>query len=122
MNQYPLLYNPYPYFAYTGDPKHIPLSYALGNATGSDVVHDGDLQYNSLFDAMIDTIYVAAKKVGGEALRIVVAKTGWSSAGNGNKTTIPIARTYVNNGIHVLLKIFNGTFTGMPQTGTYPCY
>ncbi|KAJ8771418.1 hypothetical protein K2173_026595 [Erythroxylum novogranatense] len=96
-NQYPLLYNPYPYFAYAGDPEHVPVSYALGNATGSEVVHDGDLQYNSLFDAMIDTIYAAAEKVGGEALRIVVAETGWPSARNGDKTTIPIAQAYVNN-------------------------
>ncbi|CAN0902771.1 Putative glucan endo-1,3-beta-glucosidase GVI (Fragment) [Linum grandiflorum] len=95
-NDYPLLVNAYPYFAYKSDPVHIDLDYALGNP-GKTLVVDGRLKYRSLFDAMVDTMYAAAEKVNGAKVRMVVTETGWPSAGSGAATTLDKAKAYVNN-------------------------
>ncbi|CAN1158781.1 Putative glucan endo-1,3-beta-glucosidase GVI (Fragment), partial [Linum perenne] len=95
-NDYPLLVNVYPYFAYKSDCAHIDLDYALGNRGGSFFVADGRLRYRSLFDAMVDTMYAAADKVGGKKVRMVVTETGWPSAGDA-VATVANAKAYVNN-------------------------
>ncbi|CAN1751769.1 Putative glucan endo-1,3-beta-glucosidase GVI (Fragment) [Linum perenne] len=95
-NDYPLLVNVYPYFAYKSDCAHIDLDYALGNRGGSFFVADGRLRYRSLFDAMVDTMYAAAEKVGGKKVRMVVTETGWPSAGDA-VATVANAKAYVNN-------------------------
>ncbi|XP_075112041.1 putative glucan endo-1,3-beta-glucosidase GVI [Nicotiana tabacum] len=93
--QYPLLANVYPYFAYSGNPAQIQLDYALLKGTGP-IVSDGQFQYNNLFDAMVDSLYVALEKVGQPAVEVVVTETGWPSAGD-VAATIDNAQTYANN-------------------------
>ncbi|CAI0403316.1 unnamed protein product [Linum tenue] len=98
-NGYPLLANVYPYFAYKSDPTNIDREYALGNSAaggGGKRVVDGNLEYQGLFDAMVDTMYAAAEKVKGEAVKVVVSETGWPSAG-ADVATVDNARAYVNN-------------------------
>ncbi|XP_077225085.1 glucan endo-1,3-beta-glucosidase-like [Tasmannia lanceolata] len=92
----PLMINVYPYFAYASDPVHISLEYAIFTAQ-SPVVHDGNLDYWSLFDAMVDAVYSAMEKVGGGDVKIAVAESGWPSAGNGDITTPGLAGTYNHN-------------------------
>ncbi|GKE22043.1 putative glucan endo-1,3-beta-glucosidase GVI, partial [Tanacetum coccineum] len=93
---FPLLLTAYPYFAYASDPSHIKLSYALMNSTET-FVRDGDLEYKNMFDAMVDSVYSAAEKVGAGGLDIVVAESGWPSNGNGEYTTPSLAQTYNQN-------------------------
>ncbi|KAK9178801.1 hypothetical protein WN943_027995 [Citrus x changshan-huyou] len=100
-NQYPLLANVYPCFAYFGEPTTIDADYALGNPNAS-FVYDGTLSYNNMFDAMIDAMYVALEKVGGNGVKVVVSETGWPSAGADLATTNN-AKTYVNNVIQRVL-------------------
>ncbi|KAJ0978004.1 hypothetical protein J5N97_013478 [Dioscorea zingiberensis] len=95
--QTPLLVNVYPYFAYSGDPKDVPLDYALFNAKQPPVI-DGGLSYMNLFDAIVDAMYSALEKAGGPpGLQLVVSETGWPSGGGGLGATVENAQTYNNN-------------------------
>ncbi|KAJ4970898.1 hypothetical protein NE237_003997 [Protea cynaroides] len=80
----PLLANVYPYFSYSADQGigDTNLAYALFTSQ-SVVVQDGNLEYQNLFDSMVDTLYSAL----GMVVEIVVSETGWPSAGGIGATT-----------------------------------
>ncbi|KAM0954060.1 putative glucan endo-1,3-beta-D-glucosidase [Dioscorea sansibarensis] len=89
----PLLANVYPYFSYIESPDQIPIDYARFTSPGI-VVNDGSLNYQNLFDAMVDALYSALEKSGGSNVAIVVSESGWPSAGGGDATSIENAQTY----------------------------
>ncbi|XP_058107230.1 glucan endo-1,3-beta-glucosidase-like [Magnolia sinica] len=93
--QAPLLANVYTYFSYADNPRDISLPYALFTSPGV-VVYDGSLQYQNLFDAMVDALYSAVERVVGSNMEIVISESGWPSAG-GFAATIGNAQTYNNN-------------------------
>ncbi|KAF3949590.1 hypothetical protein CMV_024556 [Castanea mollissima] len=94
-NGAPLLANVYPYFAYTDKPQDISLPFALFTSPGV-VVTDGSLQYQNLFDALLDSLFSALEKAGAPNLQIVVSESGWPSEG-GTAATVDNAGTYYKN-------------------------
>uniref|UniRef100_A0A7C9CBT0 Glucan endo-1,3-beta-D-glucosidase n=1 Tax=Opuntia streptacantha TaxID=393608 RepID=A0A7C9CBT0_OPUST len=92
----PLMVNVYPYFAYASDPDHVPLPYAQIIAT-EPVIRDQGLNYTNLFDAMVDCFVWAIEKSGVADVEIVVSESGWPHDGNGQFTTIDLAKTYNQN-------------------------
>ncbi|XP_074294721.1 glucan endo-1,3-beta-glucosidase-like [Silene latifolia] len=115
-NGSPLLANIYPYISYVGDEKDIQLNYALFTAPGT-VVNDGGngLPYQNLFDALVDAVYAALAKAGGQNIPIVVSESGWPSDG-GDSATASNAGTYYNNLIN---HVKNGTPLKPGQIETY---
>ncbi|KAA8549801.1 hypothetical protein F0562_001485 [Nyssa sinensis] len=73
------------------------LSYALFTAPGV-VVRDpnNNLEYQNLFDALVDAHYAALGRAGGPNLDIVVSESGWPSEG-GNAASLDNASTYYRN-------------------------
>ncbi|KAK4608487.1 hypothetical protein RGQ29_002055 [Quercus rubra] len=93
----PLLANVYPYFAYISDPTNIKLEYALFTSPGV-VVQDGNLGYQNLFDAILDSLYSALEKIGGANLTVIVTESGWPSDGDsGVAATVDNVGTYYKN-------------------------
>ncbi|XP_057971401.1 glucan endo-1,3-beta-glucosidase-like [Malania oleifera] len=93
----PLLANVYPYFGHIGHPQNVQLPFALFTAPG--IVHDpnSNLDYQNLFDAMVDALYFALEKSGGANVGIVVSESGWPSAGGTAAATPENAETYYKN-------------------------
>nr|CAB3479406.1 unnamed protein product [Digitaria exilis] len=93
----PLLCNVYPYFSYLGNKAQIDIHYALFTSPGT-VVQDGDMAYQNLFDALVDTFYSALEDAGAGNVDVVVSESGWPSAGGDDDVaTAGNARTYNQN-------------------------
>ncbi|CAM8968441.1 unnamed protein product [Rhodiola kirilowii] len=96
-NGSPLLANIYPYISYFENPRDISLPYALFTSPGTVVTDDiSGLNYQNLFDALVDTMHAALSKAGGSNVPIVVSESGWPSAGS-NVATVENAETYHRN-------------------------
>ncbi|KAK3138935.1 hypothetical protein QOZ80_5AG0375400 [Eleusine coracana subsp. coracana] len=76
----PLMASVYPYFTYATNPSIMDVSYALFTAP-SAVMQDGTYEYQNLFDATVDSFYVAMGNNGGSGVPLVVAESGWPSSG-----------------------------------------
>jgi hypothetical protein len=91
----PLMASVYPYFTYATNPSAMDLSYALFTAPGK-VLQDGDYGYQNLFDATVDSFYVAMGNHSGSGVPLVVGESGWPSAG-GVAASSENAATYNQN-------------------------
>ncbi|XP_021761211.1 glucan endo-1,3-beta-glucosidase-like [Chenopodium quinoa] len=96
-NGSPLLVNIYPYFAYINNEGQIRLDYALFTASGT-VANDPNngLNYQNLFDALVDAVYAALGRADAHDIAIVVSESGWPSEG-GDAATVDNAGTYYRN-------------------------
>ncbi|WMV07186.1 hypothetical protein MTR67_000571 [Solanum verrucosum] len=90
-NNLPLLANIYPYFGHIDNTNDVPLSYALFNDQGTN-----SAGYQNLFDALLDSMYFATEKLGGQNIEIIVSESGWPSEGH-PAATLKNAQTYYTN-------------------------
>lgn len=90
-NGAPLLANVYPYFAYVNNQQSIGLDYALFTRQGKN-----EVGYQNLFDALLDSLYAALEKSGGNNVKVVVSESGWPSEG-GTGASVQNAGTYYRN-------------------------
>jgi exo-beta-1,3-glucanase (GH17 family) len=102
----PLLANLYPNFVYIYNPGVMDISFALFTASGR-VVQDGEYGYQNMFDATVDAVHAAVDRLLGVSgsVGVVVAETGWPSAG-GEEASVQNARTYNQN---LVSHVWNGT-------------
>ncbi|KAK7816040.1 glucan endo-1 [Quercus suber] len=100
----PAMQNLYNAVTSSNFPTQIKLDYALLNSSGV-VVQDGNLGYQNLFYAMMDSLYYTLEKIGEANLTVIVTETGCPSDG-GVATTIDNAGTYYKN---LISHVNNGT-------------
>ncbi|KAF8027702.1 hypothetical protein BT93_E0578 [Corymbia citriodora subsp. variegata] len=103
----------YPYFQWAKDPEKINLDYALFESKSIRYTDPGTgLIYTNLFDQMVDSMVFAMKKLGYPNIRILMAETGWPSAGDYDQIGANIynAATYNRNLVKKL--------TARPPVGT----
>ncbi|RZC76114.1 hypothetical protein C5167_000211 [Papaver somniferum] len=90
-----LMVNVYPYFAYAENSADISLPYAQF-AADTPIV-DGNLNYYSLYAAMVDSFNAALEKIGTPDVVVAVSESGWPSAGNEPYSSIENAKAYNTN-------------------------
>lgn len=102
----PFLVNVYPYFAYKGDPKNVPLDYALFQPGDGVVDSKTNLHYDNLFYAQIDAAYSALAALSYGKVEVRVSETGWPSKGDNDEigATPENAKTYNGNLLERLRK------------------
>ncbi|KAG2632649.1 hypothetical protein PVAP13_2NG105400 [Panicum virgatum] len=71
----PFMVNPYPYFGYNGD----TLAYALARPNPGVPDPGTGITYTSMFEAQLDAVFSAMKKLGFGDVEIAVGETGWPS-------------------------------------------
>ena len=95
----PFCLNAYPSLAYSSDPEHIDLNYALFKPTKGIYDPTYDLHYDNMLDAQIDAAYSALENAGFDKMEVIVTETGWASNGDPNEAgaNVTNARTYNYN-------------------------
>ncbi|KAM7265757.1 hypothetical protein ACFE04_003440 [Oxalis oulophora] len=106
----PFCLNAYPFLAYTYDPDHINVNYALFEKSPVLVDNKTHLHYDNMLDAQIDAAYAALEDAGYKKMEVIVTETGWASRGDASEpaATISNARTY-NYNLRKRLALRKGT-------------
>ncbi|XP_031495923.1 glucan endo-1,3-beta-glucosidase 14-like [Nymphaea colorata] len=95
----PFLINAYPFFAYMGDPKNVPLDYVLFQPNAGNTDPNTGLHYDNMLFAQIDAVHSALEAEGHHNLTVKVSETGWPSKGDAQEVgaTPGNARAYNGN-------------------------
>ncbi|CAN6472191.1 unnamed protein product [Victoria cruziana] len=90
----PFMVNPYPYFGYTP----ATLNYAIFQPNAGIYDPATGHNYTNMFDGQMDAVYSAMKRLGYGEVEIVVAETGWPSAGDPGQVGVSIEAAQSYNG------------------------
>lgn len=113
----PFMVNPYPYFGFRAD----TLNYAIFKPNRGVFDPVTKVNYTNMFDAQLDAVYWAMKKVGYEDVDLVVAETGWPSAGDPNQPGISLENALSFNG-NLVKHVNSGKGTPMMPNRTFETY
>lgn len=79
-NDAPFMVNVYPFLSLYVD-ENFPLDFAFFDGASKPIIDNG-IQYNNVFDANLDTLVSALKKVGHGDMPILIGEAGWPTDGN----------------------------------------
>ncbi|XP_047336498.1 glucan endo-1,3-beta-D-glucosidase [Impatiens glandulifera] len=94
----PFPINPYPYFAYTSDPRPETLAFCLFQPNSGRFDSGSKINYMNMFDAQVDAVRSALNSMGFNDIEIVIAETGWPYKGDGNEVGPSIENAKAYNG------------------------
>jgi len=94
----PFTINPYPYFAYRGDPRPETLAFCLFQPNSGRFDPNTKIKYTNMFDAQVDAVRSALNSMGFKDVEIVVAETGWPYKGDGNEVGASVENAKAYNG------------------------
>lgn len=109
--------SPYPFFGFTDN----TLNYALFNPNGGVFDETTGLNYTNMFDAQLDAVYSAMKRLGYDDVDIVVAETGWPSAGDPDQPGISVDNAASYNG-NLIRHVNSGKGTPLMPNRTFETY
>ncbi|KAE9597321.1 hypothetical protein Lal_00007569 [Lupinus albus] len=116
----PFLVNPYPFFGI--DPNRPEtVNYALFKPNDGVFDNVTGFNYTNMFDAQMDAVYSAMKKVGYEDVELVVAETGWPSAGDPNQGGVSVENAVSYNG-NLIKHVNSGKGTPLMPNKTFETY
>lgn len=113
----PFLVNPYPFYGFSAE----TLNYALFKPNPGVYDNVTGLNYTNMFDAQMDAVFSAMKKVGYEDVDIVVAETGWPSAGDTNQPEANMENALSYNG-NLVKHVNSGKGTPLMPNRTFETY
>ncbi|XP_056173660.1 glucan endo-1,3-beta-glucosidase 11 [Syzygium oleosum] len=95
----PFLINAYPFFAYKGNPRQVPLNFVLFESNPGVVDPSTGLRYDNMLFAQIDAVHSALASLGYHNLTLHISETGWPSRGDADEVgaTPENARKYNGN-------------------------
>jgi len=93
----PFMVNPYPFF---GIAPTVPetVNYALFRPNSGVWDEGTSVNYTNMFDAQMDAVFTAMKKLGYDDVELVVAETGWPSVGELNEGGVSFDNAASYNG------------------------
>lgn len=94
----PFAINPYPYFAYRGDPRPETLAFCLFQPNAGRFDPNTNIRYMNMFDAQVDAVHSALNSMGFKNVEIVVAETGWPYNGDSNEVGPSVENAKAYNG------------------------
>ncbi|KAB2001772.1 hypothetical protein ERO13_D11G017800v2 [Gossypium hirsutum] len=102
----PFLINAYPFFAYKGNPKQVPLDFVLFQPNQGVIDPATNLHYDNMLYAQIDAVYNALASLGYKKLAVHISETGWPSKGDEDEVgaTADNAKKYNGNLIKLMSK------------------
>ncbi|KAJ8636757.1 hypothetical protein MRB53_011024 [Persea americana] len=90
----PFMVNPYPYFGFSDK----TLNYALFKPNAGIYDPTTRITYTNMFDAQMDAVYSAMKRLGYGNVKISVGETGWPSVGDPDQPAVNMANAISYNG------------------------
>ncbi|KAF7066961.1 hypothetical protein CFC21_072878 [Triticum aestivum] len=113
----PLIVNTYPYFGYNGD----TLPYALARPNSGVLDMGSGIMYTSMFEAQLDSVYSAMKKLGFEDVEILVGETGWpTKAMDGQIGVSPAEAAEYNK--YIIREVSSGSGTPLMPKRKFETY
>lgn len=113
----PFMICPYPFFGFNDN----TLDYALFKPTNGVYDEATGMNYTNMFDAQLDAVYSAMKALGYADVDIVVAETGWPSAGDPNQLGVSLENAISYN-VNLVKHVNSGVGTPLMPNRTFETY
>uniref|UniRef100_J3MJN2 glucan endo-1,3-beta-D-glucosidase n=1 Tax=Oryza brachyantha TaxID=4533 RepID=J3MJN2_ORYBR len=114
----PFIVNPYPYFGYNGD----TIPYALARRPNPGVLDPGTgITYTSMFEAQLDSVFSAMKKLGFGDVEIAVGETGWPTKAEDGQAGVSVAEAAEYNR-YLIGEASSGSGTPLMPKRTFETY
>lgn len=113
----PFMVNPYPYFGFKAE----TLNYALFKPNSGIFDPATGNNYTNMFDAQLDAVYSAMKRLGYGDVDIVVAETGWPSVGDPNQPGVSMENAISYNK-NLVKHVNSGKGTPLMPNRTFETY
>ncbi|GAB4826178.1 hypothetical protein Ancab_040354 [Ancistrocladus abbreviatus] len=113
----PFMINPYPFFGCSVD----TLDFALFRPTNGVLDENTGLNYTNMLDAQLDAVFSAMKLLGYSDVDIVIAETGWPSAGDQGQLGVDPDSAAAYNA-HLMQHVMSGIGTPLMPNRTFETY